>query len=101
MANTRVMCVVKANAYGHGMMQVAKILQSKTDGFAVATVEEALELREMGIVRPICILSGFHEAEQLADIRSRKLEVVLYCDEQIKLLESEKKKWGSPSVGED
>ena len=95
-ANTSVMCVVKANAYGHGIMQVAKILQSKTDGFAVATVEEALELREMGIVKPICILSGFHEAEQLADIRSQKLEVVLYCDEQIKLLESEKEKWDSP-----
>ena len=95
-ANTRIMCVIKTNAYGHGLVQVARILESQTDGFAVATVEEALELREAGIVSPICILSGFHEAGQLADIRSQKLEVVLYCDEQIKLIESEKKEWGLP-----
>ncbi len=58
----KVMAVVKANAYGHGMVEVAlKLEQEKADFFGVADVDEALELREYGIETPI--LAWLHDPE--------------------------------------
>ena len=54
--NVKVMCVVKADAYGHGAVPVAKFLQSKADYFAVSNIEEAIELRQSDIDTPILIL---------------------------------------------
>lgn len=55
--NTKVMSVVKADAYGHGAIEVAKALsETKTYGFCVATVGETLALRRAGITKPILIL---------------------------------------------
>lgn len=55
--NTKVMGIVKANAYGHGAVAVAKALEKAgVDFFGVATVEEAVELREAGLQEPILIL---------------------------------------------
>ncbi|MFQ5585859.1 MAG: alanine racemase [Thermodesulfobacteriota bacterium] len=57
--STRVMAVVKANAYGHGAVEVAKVLESQgCDFFGVALCEEGVELREAGIKAPIIILGG-------------------------------------------
>ena len=54
----RVMAVVKADAYGHGDLQVATTLQhAGADWFAVSNLDEAIRLREGGITRPILILS--------------------------------------------
>lgn len=55
--NTKLLAVVKANAYGHGSIQVANALKDEVDYFAVATLEEAVVLREHGITKPILILS--------------------------------------------
>ena len=63
-ANTKVVAVVKANAYGHGLIQVAKTLAS-ADAYAVARLEEALILRSSGIVKPIIMLEGFFSADDL------------------------------------
>ncbi len=53
----QVYAVVKANAYGHGMIPVAKAaLEAGVQGFCVANVDEALALREAGIMEPILIL---------------------------------------------
>ena len=52
----RVMQVIKADAYGHGAIPVANTLDSLVDYFAVAVIEEAVELRKNGIVKPILIL---------------------------------------------
>jgi alanine racemase len=58
----KVMAVVKANAYGHGMIEVAlKLEAEKVDFFGVADVDEALELREYGIETPI--LAWLHDPE--------------------------------------
>ena len=58
----RVMAVVKADAYGHGAVPIAQCLAGcKVDWFGVATVEEALELREAGIPQPILLLGGLYE----------------------------------------
>lgn len=53
----KVCSVIKADAYGHGSVQVARVLEDKTDYFAVAALEEAVVLRDAGIKKPILILS--------------------------------------------
>jgi alanine racemase len=54
--NTPVMAVIKADAYGHGAVEFAKVLESKVAFFGVATLAEALELRESGVRKPILML---------------------------------------------
>lgn len=58
----KLLAVVKANAYGHGAVQCAQALHDIADGFAVAFVQEAIELRENGITKPIVLLEGALEA---------------------------------------
>lgn len=55
---TRIIAVIKADGYGHGAIPIARLMESKEYiwGFAVATAEEALELRKAGIAKPILIL---------------------------------------------
>ena len=55
-AGTAVMAVVKADAYGHGAIQVARLLEDKCAFFGVSSMQEALELRQTGIEKPILIL---------------------------------------------
>lgn len=59
--------VVKANAYGHGAVPVASYLENQVDYFAIATIEEAVELRENGISAPILIL-GYVSPSQYGDL---------------------------------
>ena len=59
----KAMAVVKADAYGHGAVQVAEKLKDKADFFAVATAREGVELRENGIEKPILVLSYCAPAE--------------------------------------
>ena len=54
--NVKLMCVVKAFAYGHGAVQIAKLLDGRCDFFGVACIEEALELKRAGIKNPVLIL---------------------------------------------
>lgn len=61
----KALAVIKADAYGHGAMRVAQALEAQADGFAVACIEEALELRQAGIRAPILLLEGFFEADEL------------------------------------
>ena len=59
----RVMCVIKANAYGHGAVPCGLFLQDNgADAFAVATLEEAIELRERNITLPILVLGYTHHS---------------------------------------
>ncbi len=85
--DARVMAVIKANAYGHGMVAVAHSLDD-ADSFAVARVPEAVELHESGIDKPIVLLSGVLTADELAEAMLRGFETVVHCVEQIELLES-------------
>ena len=60
----RVMAVVKADAYGHGAVTIAKTLaEAGADWFGVATVEEALELRAAGVEQPILLLGGLYMSD--------------------------------------
>jgi alanine racemase len=55
---SKIMLVVKANAYGHGLAEVAKALANKSDYVGVAVLEEGILLRELGITAPIIVLGG-------------------------------------------
>ena len=57
--------VVKANAYGHGAVAVAKTIQDDVDGFCVSNIDEAIELRQAGLSKKILIL-GVSEIEAVA-----------------------------------
>lgn len=83
----RVMAVVKANGYGHGAITVAKALQA-ADGIGVASLEEALALREHGgIVAPICLLEGFFHPDELPVLVRYDLTTVVHTAPQLAALE--------------
>jgi len=56
--SSKTLAVVKANAYGHGSVQAAKTLEPLAPALAVACIEEAIELRDAGIKKPILLLEG-------------------------------------------
>ncbi|PIT07381.1 alanine racemase [Snodgrassella alvi] len=62
----KMLAVVKANAYGHGAVRCAQALADMADGFAVACISEAVQLREAGIQLPIVMLEGVFAAEEYA-----------------------------------
>ncbi|MDP9082385.1 MAG: alanine racemase [Pseudomonadota bacterium] len=82
---SRVMAVIKANAYGHGLIAVARALQS-ADAFAVARVDEGLALREAGIKTPTVLLEGVFDRGQLDAAAAAGFELVVHTHEQIELL---------------
>lgn len=84
---SKLMAVVKADAYGHGMLQVCKSL-TDADAFSVAYVNEALELRESGIKQPIIALQGFSNAADLRLAVDNNVQVVIHHAEQLKILNS-------------
>ena len=57
-APARVMAILKANAYGHGLEAVARALAPEADAFGVALVEEGIALRRLGIANPILVFGG-------------------------------------------
>ena len=83
---SRVMAVIKANAYGHGVVPVAAALDA--EAFAVATLEEAVQLREAGCDRPVVVLQGCHDGEALSLAARLELQAVVHHPEQIAALES-------------
>ena len=84
---SKVMAVVKANAYGHGMVEAAKTL-ADADSLAVARLSEAKTLRAAGIESPIVILEGVFDSDELGVAVSSDCEIVVHCIEQLELLES-------------
>ncbi len=84
---SKVMAVVKANAYGHGLVSTALAL-ADADAFAVARLEEGIELRGAGVRAPIVLLEGVFSAEQLAEAARHRFELVVHDPLQIKLLEA-------------
>lgn len=81
-----VMAVIKANGYGHGIVKVAEALQD-ADGFAVASLDEAQLLRSSGIRKPIVLLEGMFEANELERIRMHMLQPVIHAAYQLDMLD--------------
>lgn len=85
----QVIAVVKANAYGHGAVPVSRTLVAAgVQRLAVATISEALELREAGLTPPILVLWGLGTQEEASAAAQAELEPVVYDRRAIELLES-------------
>ncbi len=83
--NSSVMAVIKANGYGHGMLTVADALH-EADAFAVATVGEALALREHGVDKPVTVFHGFASDDELQQLARRHIQPAVHSQAQLKLL---------------
>ena len=86
-SGARALAVVKADAYGHGATRCAAALEGEADGFAVACIEEALELRYAGIRKPILLLEGFFEESELSLIDQHQLWCVVHATWQVEAIE--------------
>lgn len=82
---SKVLAVLKANAYGHGLVAVGKALQ-QADAFGVARIEEALALRAGGIVKPIVLLEGFTKAGDLPVLVANNIETVVHMQQQVEMI---------------
>lgn len=83
---SRVMAVVKANAYGHGVAVVAQALAA-ADAFAVASLEEAQTVRRAGLSNPIVLLEGVFGDAELEEAARWDCELVVHDAYQLQLIE--------------
>jgi len=83
--HAKLFAVIKANAYGHGLMRAAGALRG-ADGFAVVEFDGALRLRDAGFAQRILLLEGFFDRREAAEAAARKIAVVVHQREQIGLL---------------
>ncbi|MEQ1637555.1 MAG: alanine racemase [Methylococcales bacterium] len=84
----KIMAVIKANAYGHGLLRVADKLPN-VDAFAVARVDEAVRLRFAGVTQRIAVLEGFACVEELALLLQHDIDAVIHCPEQLAILNAQ------------
>ena len=82
----RLWAVIKANAYGHGLMRAAEALDDLADGYALLDLDDAVALREAGYRQPILLLEGFFEADELPLFAEYGLTPVVHALEQIEML---------------
>jgi alanine racemase len=69
---SKVLAVLKANAYGHGLVPIAEQLKD-ADAFGVARLDEALALRAGGVVKPVVLLEGFLDADDWSLMTFKRL----------------------------
>jgi len=85
-----IMAIVKADAYGHGLREIAAPLsQLGADWFGVTSADEGIELRKIGVPQPILLLTGFWQGEQAA-LTDYDLVPAIYSEDQLATLEA----WG-------
>lgn len=84
--NSQIISVIKANAYGHGYLEVAQAL-TDSDAFAVARISEAIQLRQAGIKHKIVLLEGVLTADELQSAAYYELSLVFHHQSQIELLQ--------------
>ncbi|MEN9432546.1 MAG: hypothetical protein RLZZ422_135 [Pseudomonadota bacterium] len=87
--HSKATAIIKANAYGHGAVVVARAL-CDADAFGVACIEEALELREAGIKQPIVLLEGVFTPDELVLAAQYQLMIAVHCREHLLWLEQAK-----------
>lgn len=93
--NSKVLAVLKANAYGHGLTHIAGVLSGirgidnqriTADSFGVARIEEALELRAAGVKQAIVLLEGFFSADDIPIVADNHFEIVIHNEQQLNAL---------------
>ena len=83
--HTPVMAVIKADAYGHGLLNTAQAL-STVDAFAVLELEAAVQLREAGFQQPVLLLEGFFSISEIEVLTRYRLSTVIHNTEQLSML---------------
>lgn len=86
--NSKIMAVVKADGYGHGLERVAQALNG-ADAFGVAALSDAQRLRAAGLSQKIVLLSGFDETADLAQLRQLSVDTVVHHAFQLAMLEQD------------
>ncbi len=89
---SRVLAVVKADAYGHGLVTVARALAA-ADGFAVARVDEGVALRRAGVGHRIVVLAGFFDRDEAEAAARYRLEPVIHDPGQMPYLPTGVRPW--------
>lgn len=82
---SKVISMVKADAYGHGIVRISQALKD-SDAFAVASLDEAKKIRQAGIQQPLILTAGFFSLDELIEINNLDCDIVLHCVEQAKAL---------------
>lgn len=90
-SDTKLMVVIKADAYGHGAVALAKAIGNDIDYYGVAIIEEAVELREAGIHKPILIL-GYTPKEQYDQVVAYDVTQTIFQYDMAKALSQEAKR---------
>lgn len=85
--SARIMSVIKANGYGHGLLRAAEALAA-TDGYALLDIQDAVRLREAGYRQTILLLEGVFSAEELPLIAEYDLTCVIHSPWQIAMLDA-------------
>lgn len=86
--NSQVLSVLKADAYGHGFEHLAPLMAEHSDGLGVAHLEEALQLRELGVENtPVMILEGALSGQELSLAAQQGFQLAVHNDEQLRMLE--------------
>ena len=78
----KIVSMVKANAYGHGVKDCLAALQN-SDVFGVACLQEALEIRELGFQQPITLIEGVFTKDEMPIVIERNIEIVVHQPEQV------------------
>jgi alanine racemase len=81
------LAVVKANAYGHGLLRVARAL-ADAEGFALLELDDAVRLRDAGYRQRIVLLEGFFSAAELPEIAHHGFTIVVHAGEQLQMLKT-------------
>ena len=81
----KVWAVIKANAYGHGLLRAAQALEA-AEGYAVLDFFEALKLRNAGVAKPVLMLEGFFKPEDVPLLARHQLTPVIHNLEQVEIL---------------
>lgn len=82
---SKVFAVVKANAYGHGLLRAAGAL-SNADGFAILEIDYAMRLRDAGYRHPILLLEGVFDNRELALAAEQQFACAIHARDQVKML---------------
>lgn len=82
----KIMAIIKADAYGHGLERIANQLDD-ADAFGVACLEEAIRLRDAGFNKPIILLEGFFSKDELDQLSDLNLQTVIHQLDQLDLIE--------------
>src|SRR5271166_1622353 len=81
--NSSITAMVKANAYGHGLRSVSLRIKNSVDKFGVASIDEAVALRKVGIQNPIVLMEGVFCPDELRIAVQEQFELVFHTQEQI------------------